>query len=187
MTNTLNILNPDKWIDLYADYMYNYTFTRVNNQDVAKDLVQETFLAALKSMGNFKGKATERTWLIAILKRKIVDYYRKINSLKGKAEVHVNFYKDGENKGKWIEERAPSSWSNVDKQIKNEELKNALDMCIDNLPEKHRTVFLLKTVQNFETEEVCNELNISPSNLWVIIHRARAQLRACLEGNWFNE
>jgi len=178
-------LNPDKWITLHSDYMYNYTITRVNNQDIAKDLVQETFLASLKAMKNFKGKASERTWLISILKRKIIDHYRKINSNKGKAEVRMSFYEAGENKGKWIEERAPSIWDNTDSAIENEELKSALDFCIENLPEKYRMVFLLKTVQNYETEEVCNELDISSSNLWVIIHRARVQLRECLEGNWF--
>ena len=180
-------LDPNKWVDLHSNYMYNYTITRVNNHELAKDLVQETFFSSLKAMKNFKGQASERTWLISILKRKIIDHYRKINSKKGKAEVKMSFYEDGENKGKWLEERAPSDWKNsADASIENEELKSAIDLCIDNLPEKYRMVFLLKTVQNYETEEICNELGISSSNLWVIIHRARVQLRACLEGNWFN-
>ena len=186
MANTKHTLNPDKWITLHADYMYNYTITRVNNQELAKDLVQETFLSSLKAMKNFKGQASERTWLISILKRKIIDQYRKKNSQKGKAEVRMSFYEDGENKGKWIEERVPSTWKDVDATIENKELKSALDHCIDNLPEKHRLVFVLKTVQNYETEAICNELNITSSNLWVIIHRARVQLRECMESNWFN-
>ena len=179
-------LNPKKWIQLYADYLYNYALIRVNNQDLAKDLVQETFFSGLKGKDNFKGLASERTWLVSILKRKIIDHYRKINSIKGKKEVRVNFYNDGENKGNWLEERVPVSWQNeAEKNIENQELKNALDGCIDNLPEKYRMVFLLKSVQNYETEEICNELDITASNLWVIIHRARQQLRRCLEDNWF--
>ena len=75
-------LNPDKWIDNYADYLFNYAVVRVNNSDVAKDLVQDAFFAALKSAKNFQGKSTERTWLVSILKRKVIDYYRKINSKK---------------------------------------------------------------------------------------------------------
>jgi len=180
-------LNPNKWIDLHADYMFNYTISRINNHDLAKDLVQETFLASLKAMKNYKGQASERTWLISILKRKIIDHYRKSNSFKGKAEVRMSFYEDGENRGKWIEERAPSDWGDAESDIENRELKSALDLCIDNLPEKYRSVFILKTVQNYETEEICNEVGISSSNLWVIIHRARIQLRACLEGNWFKK
>ena len=89
-----NQINPEKWVDRYSDFLFNYTITRVNNRDIAKDLISETFLAGLKSMKNFKGEATERTWLVSILKRKIIDYYRKINSNKGKAEVKINYNKD---------------------------------------------------------------------------------------------
>lgn len=180
-------LNPDKWIDNYADYLFNYAVVRVNNSDVAKDLVQDAFFAALKSAKNFQGKSTERTWLVSILKRKVIDYYRKINSKKGKAEVRMNFYDDGENEGSWLEERVPQSWNNeTEKDIENLELKNQLDTCIDNLPEKYALVFRMKTIQEFETEEICKELDITASNLWVIIHRARTQLRKCMEDNWFN-
>lgn len=137
-------------------------------------------------MQNFKGKASERTWLISILKRKIIDHYRKINSTKGKAEVKVNFYTDGEKEGEWIEERVPSNWgSEVEKKIENEELSDALKHCIDRLPEKYSIVFRMKTIQQFDTEEICKELDITSSNLWVIIHRARMQLRKCMEDNWF--
>jgi len=131
----LHTLDPNNWAQTHADYLFNYTITRVNNEDLAKDIVQETFFSALKAQENYRGQAAERTWLISILKRKMIDYYRKINSKKGKAEV--------------------------------------------------RMVFLLKTVENYETEEICNELDITASNLWVIIHRARHQLRKCLEENWF--
>ncbi|WP_234974605.1 sigma-70 family RNA polymerase sigma factor [Tenacibaculum agarivorans] len=181
-------LNPDTWIDNYSDYLYNYAVVRVSNSDVAKDLVQETFFAGLRSAKNFEGKSTERTWLISILKRKIIDYYRKINSKKGQAEVRMNFYEDGDNEGNWIEERVPQSWnSETERNIENEELKSQIDICIDNLPEKYAMVFRMKTIQEFETEEICKELDITPSNLWVIIHRARTQLRSCMEKNWFNK
>ena len=181
------LLNTDKWIDNYADYMYNYAVVRVNDGDLAKDLVQDTFFAGLKSAKNFQGKSTERTWLISILKRKIIDHYRKINSNKGKAEVRMNFYDNGENEGNWLEERVPQSWDNQsEKSIENEELKSQLESCIDALPEKYGMVFRMKTIQEFETEEICKELDITASNLWVIIHRARTQLRKCMEDNWFN-
>ena len=75
-------LHPETWVDRYADYLFNYAVTRVSDAEIAKDLVQETFFAGLKSATNYKGTAAERTWLIAILKRKVIDYYRKINSRK---------------------------------------------------------------------------------------------------------
>ena len=180
-------LNSDKWIDNYADYLFNYAVVRVNDGDLAKDLVQETFFAGLKSAKNFQGKSTERTWLVSILKRKVIDHYRKINSKKGQAEVRMNFYDNGENEGSWIEERVPQSWDNAsEKAIENQELKTQLEICLDNLPEKYGLVFRMKTIQEFETEEICKELNITTSKLWVIIHRARTQLRKCMEENWFN-
>ena len=181
-----HILNPTKWIKLYADYLYNYTISRVNNHELAKDIVQDTFFAALKAKDNFQGKASERTWLVSILKRKIIDHYRKINSAKGKAEVKMNFYTDGDREGEWIEERVPTSWTNeIEKNIENDELNSALEKCIGNLPKKYAMVFRMKTIQQFETEEICKELQITSSNLWVIIHRARTQLRKCMEESWF--
>ena len=181
-----HILDPAKWISNYADYLYNYAITRVDNQEMAKDLVQDTFLSAIKGKDGFRAQASERTWLVSILKRKIIDHYRKINSAKGRKEVKVNFQDDGENKGNWIEEMVPQSWGNeAEKDLENKELKEALDSCIENLPEKYRIVFLLKTVRKYETEEICNELGITSSNLWVIIHRARTQLRKCMEEKWF--
>lgn len=186
--NQLHTLNPDKWIDKHADYLFNYTISRVDNEELAKDIIQETFFSGLKALKNFRGQASERTWLISILKRKIIDHYRKINSKKGKAEVRVNFYEDGDKKGSWIEERVPQSWTNqAEKDMENLELKSAIDGCIERLPEKYRTVFLLKSVQGYETQEICNELGITASNLWVIIHRARHQLRKCLEDNWYSK
>ncbi|MBE7629775.1 sigma-70 family RNA polymerase sigma factor [Tenacibaculum piscium] len=187
-TNKSNTLTPDKWVDLYADYLFKYAISRVNDANISKDLVQETFFAGLKSAKNFQGKASEKTWLISILKRKIIDYYRKINSTKGKAEVRMNFYESGENQGDWIEECIPQDWnSDIEKNIENEELKTQLEHCINSLPEKYAIVFRMKTIQEFETEEICKELGITPSNLWVIIHRARTQLRNCMEKNWFHK
>ncbi|HAO14957.1 MAG TPA: RNA polymerase subunit sigma-70 [Tenacibaculum sp.] len=182
-----NSLLPDKWVDNYADYLFNYAVVRVNNEMLAKDLVQETFFAGLKSAKKFEGKSSERTWLISILKRKVIDYYRKINSRKGQAEIKMNFYEFGDREGDWIEERVPQSWNNeAERNIENQELKEQIDKCIDSLPEKYAMVFKMKTIREFETEEICKELEITPSNLWVIIHRARTQLRGCLEKNWFN-
>jgi RNA polymerase sigma-70 factor (ECF subfamily) len=182
----LELLNPDKWVDNYADYLYNYTIVRVNDHIVAQDLISETFLAGLKSKKNFKGEASERTWLISILKRKIIDYYRKINSKKGKAEVHIA-YRDEDSEGDWLEENAADPFDKTaEDTMENKELGLAILECLDKLPQKQATIFKKKTIENFDTEAICKEYNITPSNLWVIIHRARKNLAECLEKNWFN-
>ena len=181
-----HVLNPNKWIDLYVDYLFNYTISRVNNRDIAQDLVQETFLAGLKSMKNFKGEATERTWLISILKRKIIDYYRKINSNKGKAEIRITSNNDTENEGDWLENRVTDPFDKTaEDTIQNKELGDAIYKCLSKLPKKHADIFRMKTIEGIETEDICNELKITPSNLWVIIHRARTAMALCLKEDWF--
>ncbi|WP_347922654.1 sigma-70 family RNA polymerase sigma factor [Pontimicrobium sp. SW4] len=179
-------INPNMWIDLYSDYLFNYTITRVRDRETAQDLVQETFFAGLKSMKNFKGEASERTWLISILKRKIIDHYRKINSNKGKAEVRMNLNFDGENEGDWIEQRVADPYDKTaENNLENTELGLAIHNCISKLPTKQAEVFKMKTLLGYETETICNELGITASNLWVIIHRARTALASCMEKNWF--
>lgn len=183
---SMNQLNPHIWVDQYADYLFNYAIARINDEEVAKDLVQETFLAGLKSAKNYKGTAAERTWLIAILKRKVIDYYRKINSKKGKAEIRINYNSGNESDGDWLEEQVADPGSILENDfIENEELGLAIQECISKLPKKQAAVFTMKTVRGLNTEDICNELGINPSNLWVMVHRARTALMGCLNEIWF--
>lgn len=180
-----HIIEPEKWIDRYSDYLFNYTISRVSDREMAKDLVQDTFVASLKSMKNFKGDASERTWLISILKRKIIDHYRRINSKKGKAEVRMDFNTD-DDEGNWLEERVADPFDKTaEDALVNDELGEAIYACLDKLPIKQAEVFKMKTIQGLDTETICNDLNITPSNLWVIIHRARTAMAECMQKNWF--
>ncbi|MGB7396076.1 MAG: sigma-70 family RNA polymerase sigma factor [Pricia sp.] len=180
-------LNPDRWIDDYADYLFNYAIGRINDAEIVKDLVQETFLAGLKSAKNFKGEAAERTWLIAILKRKVIDHYRRINSKKGRAEVRMDYPSNTDPRGDWLEEQVGNAHSSFENDtIENQELGQAIQTCIAKLPEKQAKVFTMKTIKDMGTEAICNELDITPSNLWVMIHRARTSLMGCLEKNGYH-
>ncbi len=181
-----NDLHPEYWVDNYADYLFNYAIGRVSDAELAKDLVQETFVAGLNSAKNFKGDAAERTWLIAILKRKVIDHYRKINSKKGQAEVRINYNSADEDEGDWLEERVADPFNKSGEDtMENEELGMAIHECISKLPKKQANVFSMKTIQGMSTEDICNELGINPSNLWVMIHRARTALMGCLNEKWF--
>ncbi|MCM4168474.1 ECF RNA polymerase sigma factor SigX [Arenibacter antarcticus] len=183
---TKQLLNPDTWVDSYSDYLFNYAVTRVNDAEIAKDLVQETFFAGLKSAKNFKGEAAERTWLISILKRKVIDHYRKINSKKAKSMIRISQNRDTETDGNFLEQQVADPVSLLENsEIENEELGMAIYECISKLPKKQALAFTLKTINGLSTEEVCKELNINPSNLWVILHRARTALMDCLNTNWF--
>lgn len=181
-----HVLHPEKWIDSYADYLFNYTISRVNDSEVAKDLVQETFLAGLKSAKNYKGDAAERTWLIAILKRKVIDHYRKTNSKKGRAEVRMGYNPYSDSQGDWLEEQVADPFGSFENDaIENQELGRAIYSCIAKLPKKQALVFSMKTIKGMDTETICKELDINPSNLWVMVHRARTALMGCLNQNWF--
>lgn len=183
---TVNQLNPDLWVKHYADYLLNYTLTKVNDIELAKDLVQDTFIAALHSAKNFKGESTEKTWLISILKRKIIDYYRSKNSKKGQSEVRINSLYADQDEGDWLEEQVSNlNALGADEQLENIELGLAINLCIHQLPPNHADVFKMKTIQGMDTEDICNELQIKASNLWVMLHRARTALMNCLNQTWF--
>lgn len=179
--------NPNNWVNLHGDYLYNYAYSRVQLKETAEDLVQETFISGLKSIKSFRGDSSELTWLVAILKRKVIDHYRKLSRKKETiaSQFSTPFQDNGDFEGQWILERTPKDW-----QIKHEdpmrqsEFIFILEMCIAALPEKWRSVFVLKVMEEIKSEEVCKEIGCSSSNLWVIIHRARLQLRECLEIRW---
>lgn len=182
---TVEAIDPEKWVERYADYLFNYTIVRVNDKHLAKDLVSDTFLAALKSRHQFRGQASERTWLIAILKRKIIDYYRSSNSQKSKVEVKIPDPESQNLDQNWLERKAAISGPSAEEILENQELGLVILDCLGQLDEKQAKIFKMKTIDEIDTETICNEFGISSSNLWVIIHRARTALMDCLKKNWF--
>ena len=182
-----NILDPEKWVENHGDYLYNYAYSRVQSKDLAEDLVQDTFIAGLKAAESFKGKSTEITWLISILKRKVIDHYRKMSSKKEivASEFSMPFHNKGTFKGHWMMERRPHHIpGELDDPINRGEFRSIIESCLSHLPDKWRAVFVLKVLEEINTDEVCKELGCTPSNLWVMLHRARLKLRECLEIKW---
>lgn len=180
-----NSLNPEHWVDKYGDYFLYYAMSKVDDREVVKDIVSDTFLAGLKSKDNFEGRSTEKTWLISILKRKIIDYYRKINSNKGKAEVKIDYNNDNQ-EGSWLEEQVSGHDSSAAGfTMENKELGDAILICLEQINPMHAEIFKIKTMQDYDNEVICNEMDITSSNLWVIIHRARTALANCLDKSWF--
>lgn len=184
-------LNPKGWVDNYSDYLFNYAIVRLSDAEEAADVVQETFLSALKGQKNFKGMSTERTWLISILKRKIIDIYRKKSTAKESKMIEEtisddNFYQaDGPFKGHWKEGSGPHTNSLLPEgELENAELREIIEKCISLLPENLALVFIMKMIDEATSEEICKELEITPSNVWVMMHRARLKLRSCIESNW---
>ena len=190
-------LDPSRWIEQYADVLFSYTFGRINRRDVAEDLVQDTFLSALKAKDTFRNESSEKTWLIAILKRKIIDYYRKkstqneLNTLdRDNKDDFINhfFESGGQQDGHWTNAAAPTPWNNdFETSVNRDEFQLVLKNCLGKLPEKWSAVFTMKNMDDLDSDEICKELQIAPSNYWVIMHRAKLQLRECMEMNWFEK
>ena len=180
--------NPELWVKAYADYLYQYALKRIADSELSKDLVQETFLSAIKGLPEFKGKSTEKTWLTSILKNKIIDHYRKnakkasVNELQSTEENRNNFF---EKNGHWKKNNEPETWEIEEAYpLENEELEHILKGCMKKLPEDWALVFSMKYMDDEDSHKICKELNLSPSNFWVIIHRAKLSLRACISKHW---
>lgn len=185
MAVTKEDIDLNKWVDEYSDMLFNYTANRVKDRELAKDLVQDTFFSALKAWDRFEQKSSVKTWLFSILKRKIIDHWRQQQSRK--TNPISQFTTNDEDENNWIEATTPYSEVNqTEATIENSELRNALMTCIELLPEKQRGIFIDKFVDNKDSEEICNEYEITSSNFWVIIHRAKIQLKGCLDKKWFN-
>lgn len=180
------LLNSEEWVDRYGDLMYRFALVRVKDQDAAEELVQITLMAALQSRDSFQGRSSEKSWLFGILKHKILDHFRQIRQKRNfelEPEDEADPYENGyDETGHWI--HPPRRWAlEPEKAAENSELAAALARCLDGLSEKFRTVFVMKEVEGLDSAEICKELDIQPTNLWVILHRARNQLKKCLEGH----
>jgi len=181
-------LDPHNWVKSHADYLYAFAITRLNDEELAKDLVQETFLAALEKISSFEGKSAERTWLTAILKNKVIDVYRKRSSglknievKEAEKEQDVFFSDDGH----WMPEHGPKEFGIEDKDhLVNKEFETILKNCLQKLPALWMAVFTMKHIDEQPTDIICAEMKVTASNFWVIIHRAKLNLRACLQKNW---
>lgn len=176
-----------EWVQLYTKDMLAWAVFKVSDQELAKDLVQDTFLAATQKVDSFKGDSSPKTWLFSILNFKIIDHYRA----KTKQPVNFgdipssNFFSED---GDWLIDKKPSVW-NEDKEnlLDDVDFNLVLKQCIDALPDKWSTSVKLKYILDKKGEEICQELGITPTNFWQILHRAKLQLRECLENNWFKE
>ncbi len=175
--------SPDTWVDEHADYLYRFASFRVHNPSIVQDLVQETFLAALKNYHAFEHGSGERTWLISILKNKIIDYYRSTTRRSEMTDDTLpGYYPQGLKKGHWQKESAPLAWpEDISKRYDQKEFVHFLRACLQKIPVRLANIFIMREIDGYSAKEICKEMELSSSNLWVMIHRARHLLRACLQ------
>lgn len=188
-------IDPAVWVDEHGDCLFRFALMRLRDESLAEDLVQETLLSAIQSLKSYTGKSSERTWLVGILKHKIIDYYRKHSK-----EIHPSeedtdltgfdhfFKRDDEWDGHWRINLRPVEFSETpEKILEQAEFCEVLGKCLSALPDRVASIFTLREMDGLTSDEICVILSISSSNFWVIMHRARMQLRTCIEFKWLRK
>lgn len=187
--NTLTTGAPELWLDQHGAALYKYALVHTRDEHKAEEAVQETLLAALQARDRYAGGASVRTWLIGILKHKIMDMFRRdaremqLEAADAEAsldddEVDAMFAPDGH----W--RHAPADWGNPEDLLERGQFMNILQRCLDALPPRLARLFMLREVMEEKTDNICQELAITPTNLWTMLYRARLGLRQCLDRNW---
>ena len=173
------------------DYLMRFARLQLRNDAWAEDAVSETLLAALAKPLAFEARSQLKTWLVGILKHKIVDSMRQ----RGREVVldsgsddesadpleHMAFKADGHFAEK------PADWGNPEQDLKSRQFMTILEACTDKLPAVQGRLFLMREWLELSSEEICKELALTPTNLYVQLHRARLRLRECLDLNWFQQ
>jgi RNA polymerase sigma-70 factor (ECF subfamily) len=179
--------NINNWLNAHGDYLYRFALARLKDPHHAEDALQETMLAAIKN-NSYQGESAVRTWLTGILKHKIIDLQRKqireqpvsdIIDLDNSDTSMDDFF---DQSGHWLDR--PQTLNMPDGSLEQKQFLTILDACINKLPAKLKVMFMLRDVQELDNENICKELNITSTNAWVMLYRARMGLRKCLELNW---
>jgi RNA polymerase sigma-70 factor (ECF subfamily) len=160
------------WVEAHTAYLWQQAQRLVHNAQLADELVQDTFVAALEA--RYEGRSSVRTWLVAILRHKAMDHFRRVCAQQLDT---ASFF--GES-GHWTAETVPHEWAD-DAADTQEALQQYLEACVQRLPAKLRLLMGLRYFEAKKGTQVCKELQITATNYWQQMHRARLQLRACIE------
>jgi len=181
-------LDPLNWLDRHGDALFRYAVGRLGDAAAAEDVVQETLLAAFEARESFTGGSSERTWLTAILKHKVVDRIRRVvrDRARGLGDSQLDQeLSEFDEAGFW--HKGPRRWRRDPiERMEQREFRDALRKCLSGLPSPMLGAFCMRELDRLDSEEICKLLDISPTNLWTLLHRARTRLRHCLEKNWFD-
>ena len=187
--NDPNMEDPATWLDHHGSALYRFALLRLRDAQKAEEVVQDTLVAALQARERFNGGASVRTWLIGILKHKIMDQFRHdareaplqspdLVSADDELFVEEDFFNS---KGSWREK--VSDWGNPEDSMERSQLIAILQRCLDALPKRLGRLFMMREVMEESTETICQEMETSPTNVWTMLYRARMGLRQCLDQN----
>jgi RNA polymerase sigma factor (sigma-70 family) len=167
-------------VEEHSDYLLSFAMSKLRDIDLSKDLVQDTFLSAITKIDTFENRSNIRTWLTSILNRKIIDHWRRAET-RYTDPISSFFDQDDPNKSWILDQKDNASLETIEDEIIHDETNTDLLECVEKLPEKWKGVIASKYLDEKVSEEICKDLDITPSNLWVIIHRAKLLMRDCLK------
>lgn len=179
------------WVEEYSDFLFRYTRKHFSDQYLAEEIVQETFVAAVKAIGGFKRDCSPKTWLTSILKFKIIDRIRAKErdnsvSLEEVNDNDLNRYFDEVEH--WRSDTGPVHWQlEPDTVFEQKQFVTMFDQCMGKLPTRFKNVFLLREQEGLSRKEISEGLKLSSANVGVILHRSRLALRDCLQVNWITK
>lgn len=177
----------DQWLVEHGAVLYSYALMHLRDSHKAEEVVQETLLAALQARDRFSGAASVRTWLFGILKHKIIDQFRRdarevpLDEPEAVADPDAGDEDNFTEAGHW--RNRPASWGNPEQMLESRQFWQILQLCLEQVPERQARLFMMRETMENSSEEICQELGITPTNLWTMLHRARLALRQCLEKN----
>lgn len=189
-TDTSNLTDP-VFLSELRQQMLGFALLQLADQPLAEDAVQDALMGAFKNAGSFSRRAALKTWVFAILKNKIADILRgriksvNASSILSDSEDEENLNTLFDTKGFWHTEERPADWDKPMEAVKSDHFWLVFDTCLNDLPESQAQVFMMREFIELESDEICDTLDISTSNLHVLLYRARLRLRECLENNWF--
>lgn len=182
--------NDPLFISRIREDMLKFARLQLRDEGIAEDAVQEALLAAHRNIEKFGRKSAFKTWVFAILKNKIIDLLRKnqrevsvsqLGSEESDAMDEVLFNQ----RGYWHTDERPVGWSTPMESVKDEQFWLVFETCLNALPEKLARVFMMREFVELDSDEICQNLELTTSNLHVLLYRARLRLRECLENKWF--
>lgn len=183
-----NIL--ENWVSQFSDELFSWAFYKTSSKETAEDLVQETFLSAYHKLATFEGKSKPKTWLFAILNNKIVDHYRlAARTTKQQFSITENsgfqlsndiFTEDG----CWRNDQVNPLWNQDEELLDNADFNLILQQCMEELPSKWKLAITSKYLTDKNTDQICQDLEMTTSNYWQVTHRAKLLMRKCLETKW---
>ena len=176
-----------RWLEEHGDALYGYALARVRNPEAAEDVVQEALVAGLKGRKSFAGRSAERTWLMGILKHKLIDQLRLSARQRPLSELDVDVTGEFFDKsGQW-KAVSPEWRGEPGALLERKEFREVLSRCMSKLPARVAQLFWLREAEGVDTVQLCQDLGITATNVWTMLHRARLGLRRCLDENWFEE